>query len=332
MKILIDMVHLGDINFYRRVIAQLRKKNTITLTVLRRGNLPEIVKKEFPDIEQVLIGKHRKTKWGKILGLVEREFLFCLMYARKKFDRVTSFGFYPAIAAKLFGVRSVLFHDDYEYRSIFNLCKKYGDVFVVPDSIPVRGKNVVKYPGFKDLSLLYDFKPQRAALKRYKVEENKYVFVRDIDAISLNYADSQRIDFTSIFHKLRKQGYKVLYYPENKDMKNRYQGLCKVLHAPVKDLHSLLYYARFTISSGDGIARESSLLGTPSIYAGGRKMHILKQLIKLGVIVEATTAKNIRKAMDSFLKKRKSTTRNIMKKKTREWGDPTQVVVREILK
>ena len=37
-------------------------------------------------------------------------------------------------------------------------------------------------------------------------------------------------------------------------------------------MHTLLYYAKCVISSGDTVAREAALLGTPAIYIGGRDM------------------------------------------------------------
>src|SRR3989338_3770425 len=294
MRILIDIVHLGDLNFYYKSINILRKENEVILTVLQRGNLIDIVKSAFPDLKVIPLGKHRNGKLNKIIGIFDRELKFLSLFLRKRFDRVSSFGFYPAIAAKLFGIKSVLFHDDYEYTLMFNLCKFFGDTFIVPESIPVKGNNIVKYRGFKELAYLYDFKPNKKALDKYGLKENKYVFVRDIEPISLNYEHTKKLDFTELFTFLKNIGYKALYYPESKFQGNKYKSLCVRLKAPVDNIHSLLYFAKFSISTGDGIARESALLGTPEIYAGEREMKIMEPLLKMSAISKASKIHEIK--------------------------------------
>ena len=332
MRILIDIVHLGDLNFYKKTIDELKEKHEIILTVINRGKLQSIAAKEHPDIEILRIGKHRKTFLGKLIGIVDREIKLILILSRKHFDRVTSFGFYPAIAAKFFGVRSVLFHDDYEYKLIFKLCRIFGDEMIIPDSISESGKNIKKYPGFKELAYLYNFKPSRKVLQEYGLKENKYIFVRDISPISLNYKDSKVINYSEVFKKLRKGGFKIFYYPEDAAKAKQYHNLARILSPPVTDLHSLIYFAALTISSGDGIAKESAIIGTPVVYTGGRKMAILKPLIKMGAVTEAKSEKDteilIKKIIDKNLK---HMLRNLIKDKMgKDWPDWSKMIIKEL--
>jgi predicted glycosyltransferase len=46
----------------------------------------------------------------------------------------------------------------------------------------------------------------------------------------------------------------------------------QLLDEPVEDIHSLIYYSRGLISSGDSMAREAALLGVESYYLGVRDM------------------------------------------------------------
>jgi len=332
MRILIDIVHPADVNFYQKAIGELGKKHEIVLTVLGRGRLVDIVKKEYPKLKVIPLGKHRKGKIGKLLGLIDREIRFILLFLGKRFDRVSSFGWYPAIAAKLFGIKSVLFYDDYEYKINFNMCKIFSDRFIIPKSIPATGKNIKKYKGFKELAYLKDFKPNSIS-KRYSVKPNKYVFVRDVAPISLNYQDSKYKDFSELFYYLRKKGYEILYYPENKALGKKYHRLCKVLEGPVEDILSLIYYAKFVISSGDTIARESALLGTPTLYTTNRDMKVNKQLIQLKAIVKTTDIYEIEHIMKNFLKNdSKPQLRDKIKSHIKNnWQDTTAVIIKEIL-
>lgn len=333
MRILIDIVHLGDLNFYYNSINILKKENEIVLTVLERGNLVDIVKSNFPDLNVIPLGKHRKSRLNKIIGVFVREISFFFLFLKQRFDRVSSFGFYPAIAAKLFGIKSVLFHDDYEYKLMFKMCKFFGDTFIVPEHIPVKGKNIIKLGGFKELAFLYNFKPDKKALEKYDLREDSYVFVRDIAPISMNYENSPVLDFTPLFIFLKDLGYKILYYPESKSQGNKYGGLSVKLEAPVDKIHSLLYFAKFTISTGDGIARESALLGTPAIYAGGREMKIMEPLMKMKSIIKASKINEIKNRILQICDKTyKVHIRKIIRAKLKKWPDWSGVIVKEITK
>ena len=329
-----DIVHIGDVNFYKRAIIKLSADHEIVITVLKRGNLADIVKKEFPKLEVIQIGNHRSSKVGKIIGTIEREVKFISLFIGRKFDRITSFGFYPAVAGKLFGIKSILFHDDIEYNQMFYLCSKFGDKFIVPEPINFSGKNIIKYPGFKELASLYHFKPNNKVLKEYGIQEDKYVFVREISPISLNYDHHKRINLTKTFEMLKNQGYTILYYPEKEEYWNNYRLLCRLVKIPVFEIHSLLYYAKFNISAGDGISRESSILGTPIIYTGGRNMQILNPLVEINGIIVANNEEDVENSSKKLLqnKPKINLRKKVKKKLEKNWPDWAQIIVKEVLK
>jgi len=55
------------------------------------------------------------------------------------------------------------------------------------------------------------------------------------------------------------------------------------LKEPVSDIHSLIYYSRALISSGDSMAREACVLGVPAYYCGGRRMAVNDFLSSTGL-------------------------------------------------
>ncbi|MFH0876263.1 MAG: DUF354 domain-containing protein [archaeon] len=333
MRILVDMVHPADVNFYKKALYSLKKDgHEILITVLDRGRLIDFVREEYPDFIIFPLGKHMSGKFGKILGIIEREWAFYRFFMWHRFERVTSFGFYPAIAASFFKIKSITFHDDFEYKLNFKLCKMFATKFVIPDSIPVFGKNIVKYHGFKELSYLYNFKPKKAVLKEYGVKENKYIFVRDIAKISLNYKDMEEADFSEVFKMLKKKKIDILYFPEDASKAAKYAKYVKELKAPIKDFHSLLYYAAFCLSSGDTVAREAALLGTPVIYTGNRKMAVNSELVAINAIIETEDSATIAEKAEIILKKKmKATLRKKITAKKKSWDDTSDVIVREIL-
>ncbi len=334
MKILIDIVHPADVNFYKRAIEKLQKKHEVVFTVLKRGKLLEIVKREYPNIRTIPLGAHRQTKITKMLGLVFRELQFVALFMKEKFDKVSSFGFYPAIAAKFFRIPSVLFYDDLEYKLNFNLCKRFGDTFVIPSTIPVRAKNIKTYKGFKELAYVAALRPQASALKKYNLSEEKYVFVRDIAAVSLNYQDAQDIDYTDTFAFLRSKGYRILYFPEREENEEKYKKYCTIVKGSIPNIHSLLYYATAIISSGDTIAREAALMGVPTIYTGKRDMSVNRPIVDAGLMMLAENKEQVKKKVQAILKKNtKKQLREIIAEKIKtEWENPTAVIEKELSK
>ena len=72
MRILVDIVHMADVNFYKNAVSILRKEgHEIIISVMNRGNLPEVANKEFsanPDLKGLLIGGPGMTKEKFLAG------------------------------------------------------------------------------------------------------------------------------------------------------------------------------------------------------------------------------------------------------------------------
>ncbi len=319
MRILIDIVHPADINFYKNAIRILKERgNEIFITYMDRGKVEAILKKEYKEFKVSLtkIGRHYSNKYKKIFGMFERVSKLVKYMYKKDFDVVTGFqGFYIAVAAKFYKIPSIVFYDDYEYKLMFNLCKLFSTKFIIPKSIPVTGKNVIKGFNFKELAYLHPnyFKPNKSALKKYKVESKKYVFIREISNISLNYyKDSYDLD--SIIKKIKKRDLKILLSLEDKSLAKKYSKDCIILKEPVEGIYSLIYYSKFVISSGDTIPREAALLGVPAFYIGNRDMKINKSLVKKRLISNTFDVSSVQTTKKSYF--------------DNTWIDTTKTIVR----
>jgi len=330
MKILVDMVHMADVNFYKNAVNILRKQgHDISISVLDRGNLPEVVKKEYG--KATIVGRHSKGSILKKSYYNLRRVLALKRFIKKiKPDVVTSFSYYPAAAVFDKNIRSVVFHDDAEYKKQFKLCQLFAEKFVIPDFIPIDSMNIKKYHSYKEwayLNPLY-FKPNPSVLKRYGLKENKYVFIRDIATVSLNYKNNSSVDYSQIIPILRKKGLKIVVSLEDKSQKSKFKG-CVILQEPVKDFYSLIYYSLALISSGDTMPREAALLGVPSYYIGNRKMAVNKELIGHGLITLLNNS-HVNKIKELSVKTKKSAVRKL-NAYIKTLDDTTRVILGEVL-
>ena len=331
----IDILHYPHVNFYKHAIEVLREKDIGVHVILRpRGKLVSIFEKECPDVPFVLIGKHRKTIFGKMFDMVERDIAF-LRYLRKiKFDAGTGFGSINiARTTRFFGKPSIIFGDDIEYKLLHFLIKPVATRIVMPGS--ARGKNLLKYNGFKELAYLHPnhFKPDKKALEPYNLNPYEYVFIREVSSASLNYRRMEMGKLSKIVDYLKEMNLKILLSIEDKSLIDLFKNHCIVLKEPIEDIHSLLSFAIFTISSGDSMARESCLVGTPAIYTGGRDMAINNELIKMSCMFKVEDENYLEETIKYLIENdiKKEVEAKIKHAIKEEWVDTTQVILDVLL-
>jgi predicted glycosyltransferase len=279
MNVLVDVVHPADVNVFSCTINRLLAEgHKVTCTVLARGRLPEIVKKEFPSCKIIVLGKHRKGVCAKIFGMISRELGFLRVYFSKKFDVVLGFGFYAGIFAWIRGAKAVHMHDDKEYKTMFALSKFFCSRFI--SFVPTTGKKVRVVKGFKELMYVSpDYVSfDDTVLKRLRVRKGKYVYVREIANVSVNYAGSTRIDYTAAFAWLSKKGYIILFDAEGACSYDNVRMVRGVFS--LAEHNSMKKNAALIITSGDTVLREGALLGVPTIYTSARVMEINKVLLE----------------------------------------------------
>ncbi len=107
--------------------------------------------------------------------------------------------------------------------------------------------------------------------------------MREVSHKSFNYYNQQDGIISSFAGNIN-AGTKVILSLEDKSYAGRYPAHWSILQEPVEDIHSLIYYSRLVISSGDSMAREGAMLGVPSIYCGTRKMKANELLMAAGLL------------------------------------------------
>lgn len=279
MNVWIDIIHTPQFNFYRPLIGLLEERGIhVYVTVLDRGRLARIVKKELADLKNVevyIIGRRRMNKFSVIVEAnilrIPRLILWAL---NKHIDVSLSNGFHNDIVGKLFRFPCYNFGDDPQAPAnkwttkLSTSC--YCLVGIKSDQMFLR-KDDIFFPSLKEWACLSPayFSPNMAALERYGLTPKSYIILREVSVSSLNYSNQAPNAIYRIIDQIP-DGLTVLLSLEEKDKRTMYPSNWILLEEPVNDIHSLIYYSSGLVSSGDSMAREAALLGVPAYYLGIR--------------------------------------------------------------
>lgn len=280
MNIWIDLGHIPQYNFYKQFILRLvNDGHFVYLTVLNRGKLPIIVQKELVGMSNIridVVGNHKSNKISAILEANIIRFLELFIWKTKyPIDLAFSNSYLVGLISKLFSIRSYAFGDDlrkidYKLKSIGNY-KLYYCLFKLNDIKFKLNKKTYILKALKEWSYLAPsvYKADISALDEYGVKPKEYVFLREVSVGTVNYTGQASGAILNVAHLILKDK-KVLFSLEDKSKRDLYPKDWILLQEPLKDVHSLIYYAAGLVSSGDSMAREAALLGIPAYYLGIR--------------------------------------------------------------
>jgi len=274
-----DILHTPQLNFYIPFIGLLNNDGyKVYVTVLNRGKLPSIAKRElsaFGNVSIDIVGRHRMNK---VSVIVEANFLRLIRLFfwawGKKINVSFSNGSHIGIIGSAFGIKSFEFEDDpqaSDYRLMVKFAtKNHSLLYELPADYKLLPKDNL-LPALKEWAYLNPrtFQPSLSALEPYSLEAHSYIFVREVSVGTLNYAGQSPDSILQIADKFPKD-VKIVLSLEKKDKRDLYPSDWILLQEPVEDIHSLIYYSCGLISSGDSMAREAALMGIPSYYLGIR--------------------------------------------------------------
>lgn len=261
----------------------------MVVSILNRGKLVKIANKELGDVENcelVEVGSHAGTKWSTIIDVnLIRFFKLCRFSLKHRPKIAVGNGFMHGLIGKLFNFPVLAFSDDIERKiPYFLMTRLSNELYYVTGSNQTEEFSKVKiFNTLKEWAYLSPtyFKPRNEVLTTYGVEEKSYIFVREVITGTLNY-NSQTSDIVATISSEFPKDIQVLLSLEDKSKINSYPDNWILLQEPIEDIHSLMYYSRIIISSGDSMAREGAMLGVPSIYCGVREMKANKVMIDKG--------------------------------------------------
>ena len=276
MNIWIDINHIPQWNFYRPIVEEVTGNgHRVYLTVLDRGKLAKIVKRETESMANVsvdVVGRHRMTKWSAILEAnLLRDMQLWHWIRGKKIDIGFSNGMQLAMVCGLKGIPNYSFDDDPQtadrkwkekWNTECNFCV-YEDSSIAAPSHVLRCTKEWAYLNPRT------FVPNEKVLEKYGVKPKEYLFLREVTVGTINYAGQESGAILGI-KEMIPAGMKVLFSLEEKKRRDEYPAEWILLQEPIEDIHSLIYFSAGLVSSGDSMAREAALLGVPSYYLGIR--------------------------------------------------------------
>jgi predicted glycosyltransferase len=187
---------------------------------------------------------------------------------------------------KLICKPNIQFDDDPERKLNLLLEKITSTYLFFPVFYNKCSGNTGKYNALKEWAYLSPryFNPDPFVLEKFGLISKEYIFVREVSSGTLNYSAQPENLIGEIAHLLP-PNIKVVLSLENKKKSSQYPQEWIILQEPVENIHSLIYYSKIVISSGDSMAREGALLGVPSIYCGMRDMAANRVMIERNMLL-----------------------------------------------
>jgi predicted glycosyltransferase len=332
--ILFDVKHPAQLNLFRGLAYRLKNEGwDVLVCYLDRGKLPAIIKREYLGIDLLPIGSSRGTKWSIFWnGNVKRTTEFIKLIKRHRFSICVAASSAPlALACRLTGTPIIQFYDDPERKRINQINGLLSDMIFFPPLVPADRRTGI-FNCLKEWSYLSPsyFNPRVDVLQKYKIDPYSYIFVREVSNKSFNYMD-QEDAVVCRFSAGIDHNTAVLLSLEDKTIRNKFPAHWTILEEPIEDIHSLIYFSRLMLSSGDSMAREGAMLGVPSIYCGIRDMKANLLLEKRGLLqhIPGAAAKDAvnRSVKEEFDIKRQEAVRRALKD---EWDDMQEFMYKKI--
>ena len=332
--IIVDIKHLPHINLFKNAIKKLVLNGyKVDIICLDRGKNYSVLKKELPMCAVIKIGKHRGNLFSIIFEANLLRFIQLFIYLiGKKYNIGLSAGsFVLGFALKIFRIPNIQFYDDPENEKNLFLQLLSADGLYYP---PFEGlnKKIKSFNSLKEWSYLSPnyFTPNMKQVKSYNLVKKKYIFVREVSVKTANYYGQKERLITKILSNFPPE-YKVLFSLENKNTRNFYPKNWICLVEPVEDIYSLIYYAKFLVSSGDSMVREAAILGVPSIYCGVRQMAANSILIEKKILFHKSV-NEIPAVMDLIINNSEYdfNQENFRKILLEEWEDTTDFILDRI--
>lgn len=260
-------------------------------------------------------------------------FLWLLYILKKnKVQFVVTANYQANLAAKFWGIPNIVFNDD-PRKGVIQIASFAADITYVTKGISFSGAtelNCLKEWSYLAPKYLH---PNIHALSELHLKPFGYIMVREVSTKTTNYSHQKAGELISIKSN---PSYPVVISLEDKSTRNSVPADWIVLEEPVKDIHSLMFYSRGFVSSGDSMAREAAELGVPSYYAGSRDMEANKVLIDLG-LMKHRSAQEAWTELNSLpnitdVQNEESNRQAMREKLASDWDDVNDVIKNHLIK
>jgi predicted glycosyltransferase len=325
-RIIVDITHTAQLNFYLNAIKQLSKQYLVFVTVLDRGKLPLIAKFELENMKNIslhVVGRKGNSIWSTLFEAnLIRLIKLCFFAFGKKIDLGFTNGYQACFVGRICRFPVITFGDDPQAADYnFKLLLSNKVYFCLFNSRFAKLKSKTKILScVKEWAYLSTeaFTPDESVLEKYNLSEKEYIIVREVSTKTVNYANQKSGLIANIINDIPSK-LTVLLSLEDKTKRDNYPQNWILLQEPISDFHSIIYYSKCLISSGDSMAREAAVLGIPGIYIGVRNMYVNNVLSELADFYHFNGSESFNVFLETVLEnansQRQNSIRNSLKSK-----------------
>ncbi|MDH3650049.1 MAG: DUF354 domain-containing protein, partial [Saprospiraceae bacterium] len=324
--------HLPQFNFLKNAILTF-DPSEVDIFCVNRGKLFTVMQFELPGYQIISLGdyRHNKGKWSMLFKIIlPRMLKLYRLVTRRKYAFVITAHYQSNVIAKLRGIPNISLIDD-PRKIVFPILKWAANTVYLPPFGP-RFKGVRVFNALKEWAYLSPsyFQANKFALQTHNLIPKNYIFIREVSTMTSNYLSQQEDIILSIAPSFP-QDWKIVLSLEKKENVSKYPPHWIVLEEPVEDIHSIMYFSRLVISSGDSMAREGAMLGVPSIYAGNRFMPANEILITKNMLYKVNPDEVV-ECVTTLLSSshQQESQESVRDQLTSEWDDVTALILSKL--
>ncbi len=268
MRILFDIGHPGHVHLFKHLARRFQQDGWTVLFTARQKE-HELALLEAEGLPYRSFGRHFKTLWGKLWGMIKFDFQMVRTILDFKPDLVMSHGSIYGAHACFFTGRPHLALEDSGNMEQILLYRPFTDVILTPKVLRQSlGRKQIRYDSYHEIAYLHPdyFEADEGIYADLHLNPGEpYALFRfvswnathDVGSRGLSRAQKEAlVQFVAARMKVYISAESSL--PESlKDY---------ALDLPPERLHHALYHAAIVISEGTTIASEAGVLGTPAIY------------------------------------------------------------------
>jgi len=214
--------------------------------------------------------KAPKSKWGRILRIVKREWVMLKIMLRHKPDVSAGTDLVITHLGKLLNIPSVIINeDDAEAVPLFaDMGMKYATAILAPESCSVGpyGYKTTFYKGYQELAYLHPdyFKPDKAKIQLLYGKRDRFYLLR-FASLTAHHDDGKR----GIDDRLAKKIIRILeengqvWITSERPLVRDLEPY-RIAISP-RDMHHAMFFASLYIGDSQTMAAEAAVLGTPSL-------------------------------------------------------------------
>lgn len=304
MRILIDIGHPGHVHLFKHLAHRFIKEGAEVLFTAREKEFElELIRAEGFNYKS--FGKHYKSIWGKIWGLLKFDVQMFFTGLRFRPDLFISHGsIYAAHAAFLLGKKHLSLEDSGNMEQIV-LYRPFTDAILTPDVLPEDlGPKQIRYAGYHEIAYLHPdyFTPNPDVYQWIGLKPGeKYAIVRFVSWNATHDAGHMGLtneDKTRLVKKLSER--MKVFITSERALSPELQPF-QIKIAPEK-LHHALSFASIVVSEGATIASEAGVLGTPTIYINTIARSYCLDQEKYGLVFNTSDSEKVFSLMDHILR------------------------------